>query len=215
MAPAERAVPAPDARLRRIGRAALAFALAVLAVALCLALSPSRAHAVEEATRQSRTLLEQCLSLVLHLDKHLMVIIAQFGEERTYALLAAIVFCETGLIVTPFLPGDSLLFACGAFAALGSLKLQVVILVLCMSAIAGDAVNYGVGQWVGRRILRMGIISQKNITKTEAFYDKHGPKTIVLARWVTKDQRGSHGDPRPPHPLTLVRRPSTTAPSID
>ncbi|QDZ23280.1 DedA-like protein [Chloropicon primus] len=159
-------------------------ALAVIGATLLWgsALSPSALAAGRDST--SVTLVQQCISFMLHLDKHLMAIISKFGEQKTYGLLAAIVFCETGLVVTPFLPGDSLLFACGTFAALGSLKLQTVILVLLVAAVAGDAVNYCVGQWVGRRILASGLISSKNIEKTERFYGKHGPKTIVLARFV-------------------------------
>ena len=173
---------------RRFIRTSL-FVLAMVCVnAVVCALLPPLSQAATASTEgmssASSTLIEKCLSFVLHLDKHLQAIIAQFGETKTYLLLTGIVFCETGLVITPFLPGDSLLFACGAFAALGSLKLQVVILTLCMAAIAGDAVNYLVGHWVGQRIISSGIISEKHIKKTESFYDKHGGKTVVMARFV-------------------------------
>jgi membrane-associated protein len=150
------------------------------------ALLPPATTALSTALPQgeSQTLLQKCLGFVLHLDKHLQAIIAQFGEGRTYLLLTGIVFCETGLVITPFLPGDSLLFACGAFAALGSLKLEVVVVTLCCAAIAGDAVNYLVGNWVGKKILSSGLISKKHVQKTEKFYEKHGGKTVVMARFV-------------------------------
>merc|ERR1711934_1253376 len=110
----------------------------------------------------ARALVDRALSWVLHLDKNLSSLIANHGAW-TYAVLFAIVFCETGLVITPFLPGDSLLFACGAFAALGSLKLEVVVVTLCCAAIAGDAVNYLVGNWVGKKILSSGLISKKHV----------------------------------------------------
>ena len=164
----------------------VSISVSILALGLSLACANATAAAGEAVASATgpRALLQQCVSFALHLDKHLVQIIQRFGEQKTYALLAGIVFCETGLVVTPFLPGDSLLFACGAFAALGSLRLQVLIVTLLAAAIAGDAVNYAVGQWVGRRILASGWISPKNIEKTERFYEKHGPKTIVLARFV-------------------------------
>ena len=164
-----------------------------LTLAISLGLNATLApftHAGQEGaaaaagSAEGKTLVGKLLSFCLHLDKHLSAIIVKFGEGKTYAFLTAIVFCETGLVVTPFLPGDSLLFACGAFCALGSLKLEVVITALCMAAIAGDAVNYLVGHWVGKKVLSSGIISEKHVKKTEKFYEKYGGKTVVMARFV-------------------------------
>jgi membrane-associated protein len=123
------------------------------------------------------------LSFVLHLDTHLGAIIAQHGPA-TYALLFAIVFCETGLVLTPFLPGDSLLFAAGTFAALGSLHLPTLLAVFVTSAFLGDALNYGVGAFLGARAVEKGIVKREAIAKTEAFYAKHGGRAVVLARFV-------------------------------
>lgn len=123
------------------------------------------------------------LSFVLHLDTHLADIIASHGTA-TYAILAGIVFCETGLVLTPFLPGDSLLFAAGTFAALGSLSLPVLLASLTVAAIAGDAVNYAVGAILGKQAVARGLINPAFVAKTEAFYGKHGPRTVVLARFV-------------------------------
>ncbi len=105
----------------------------------------------------------------------------------TYAILFLIVFAETGLVVTPFLPGDSLLFAAGAIAALGSLNIWVIVLLLIIAAIVGDTVNYWIGHFFGQKIVNhpnIPFINQEHIDKTEQFYKKHGGKTIVLARFV-------------------------------
>ncbi|KAK9826371.1 hypothetical protein WJX81_003941, partial [Elliptochloris bilobata] len=130
-----------------------------------------------------RAALDGVLSFVLHLDKHLSEIIAQHGAV-TYGILFGIVFAETGFVLTPFLPGDSLLFAAGAFAALGSLKLTYLLAVFFVSAVLGDAVNYAVGNYVGARAIQQGIIKKVYIDKTEAYYRKHGGKTVVLARFI-------------------------------
>ncbi len=128
-------------------------------------------------------LLQQALDFFLHLDRHLQELIAQYGTS-TYAILFLIVFCETGLVVTPFLPGDSLLFACGAFAASGSLDLWAVILLLAAAAILGDSVNYWVGAALGKRLVGTRFVQQKHIDKTHEFYERYGAKTIVIARFV-------------------------------
>jgi membrane-associated protein len=120
---------------------------------------------------------------VLHLDTHLAAIIAEHGTA-TYSILAGIVFCETGLVLTPFLPGDSLLFAAGTFAALGSLSLPILLVTLTAAAIAGDAVNYLIGATLGPRAVARGLINPAFVAKTEAFYAAHGPRTVVLARFV-------------------------------
>ncbi|KAK9903369.1 hypothetical protein WJX75_003938 [Coccomyxa subellipsoidea] len=123
------------------------------------------------------------LDFALHLDKHLSAIIVKHGKA-TYGILWAIVFAETGLVLTPFLPGDSLLFAAGAFAALGSLNLGAVCAVFISAAIIGDAVNYAIGNYLGTKALESNIVKKEYIAKTEEFYRKYGGKTVVLARFV-------------------------------
>jgi membrane-associated protein len=130
--------------------------------------------------------LKQAIDFVLHLDKHLSPIIAEYGAW-TYLLLFLIVFCETGLVVTPFLPGDSLLFAAGAFAATGSLSVVWLALILMAAAILGDTVNYWIGHSLGRRLLaakRFRVIKPEHLAYTHEFYEKYGGKTIIIARFV-------------------------------
>jgi len=130
--------------------------------------------------------LKHLLDLVLHLDKHLLPVIQQYGGW-TYLLLFAIVFCETGLVVTPILPGDSLLFAAGAFAASGSLSVWVLIAVLIGAAILGDTVNYSVGRFFGQRLLeakRFRVVKPEHLAYTEEFFERYGGKTIIIARFV-------------------------------
>jgi membrane-associated protein len=130
-------------------------------------------------------LLRSVIDFFLHLDQHLSQAISQYGGW-THLLLFLIVFCETGLVVTPFLPGDSLLFAAGTFAALGALDLRMVILLLIAAAIAGDTVNYWVGAYIGPRAFsgRVRFLKQEHVERTHAFYEKHGGKTIIMARFV-------------------------------
>lgn len=131
-------------------------------------------------------LLRYALDFLLHLDQHLLDLVAQYGAW-TYLILFGIVFCETGLVVTPFLPGDSLLFAAGAFAATGAFDLALLLLVLSVAAIAGDAVNYSVGRMLRHRLAdrgRLPFIKPAHLEKTHAFYEKYGVKTIVIARFV-------------------------------
>jgi membrane-associated protein len=130
-------------------------------------------------------LLRQLLDLFLHLDRHLSGVIHDYGTW-TYLILFLIVFCETGLVVTPFLPGDSLLFAAGTFAALGSLSPWVLFAVLSAAAILGDTVNYWIGKKIGPRAFSgtVRFLKQEHLRKTEAFYERHGRKTIILARFV-------------------------------
>ncbi|MGV3522632.1 MAG: DedA family protein [Candidatus Sericytochromatia bacterium] len=135
---------------------------------------------------QLADLLKQALSLFLHLDDHLKMVIETYGTW-TYLLLFVIIFCETGLVVTPFLPGDSLLFAAGTFAALGSLNLALILFLLAVAAVLGDALNYWIGYHLGPRVFRQeeGLFFKKAyLDKTQAFYDKYGGKTIILARFV-------------------------------
>lgn len=130
-------------------------------------------------------LLPRIIDLFLHLDTHLGQLISQYGTW-THLILFLIVFCETGLVVTPFLPGDSLLFAAGTFAALGALDLWLVVLLLIIAAIAGDTVNYWIGAYIGPRAFRGDIrfLRKEYLDRTHAFYEKHGGKTIILARFV-------------------------------
>ncbi len=130
-------------------------------------------------------LLRNVIDLFLHLDDHLSRVISQYGTW-THLILFLIVFAETGLVVTPFLPGDSLLFAAGTFAALGALDVRLVIFLLIIAAIIGDTVNYWVGAWVGPRAFsgRVRWLRKDYLDRTHAFYEKHGGKTIILARFV-------------------------------
>jgi membrane-associated protein len=130
-------------------------------------------------------LLKQFVDILLHLDTHLQDVVRDYGMF-TNAILFAIVFCETGLVVTPFLPGDSLLFTAGALAALGSLDVWVLFLTLALAAILGDTANYWIGKKIGPRAFdgTIRFLRQEHLRKTEAFYEKHGKKTIILARFV-------------------------------
>jgi len=125
------------------------------------------------------------IDFILHIDVHLQEIIGQYGA-LTYLILFLIVFAETGLVVTPILPGDSLLFAAGTFAALGSLNPFLLTLLLIAAAIAGDTVNYWVGHWVGPKAFSGKIrwLRADYMKRTEEFYERHGGKTIIMARFV-------------------------------
>ncbi|MBW7881531.1 MAG: DedA family protein [Caldilineaceae bacterium] len=126
-------------------------------------------------------------SFFLHVDEHLNTVVANFGVW-TYIILFVVIFCETGLVVTPFLPGDSLLFAAGAVAAAlpETLNVWVLITLLIVAAILGDTVNYWIGHWVGPRAFSGNVrfLKQEYLDRTNAFYAKHGGKTIILARFV-------------------------------
>jgi membrane-associated protein len=123
------------------------------------------------------------IDLFLHLDEHLANIINQYGVW-TYAILFLIIFMETGFVVTPFLPGDSLLFAAGTFAALGSLNVWLLLILLMVAAIVGDTVNYWIGHYLGDRAYNIKWIKREYLDRTHAFFEKHGGKTIFLARFV-------------------------------
>lgn len=125
------------------------------------------------------------IDFILHLDVHLGQIISQYGV-LTYAILFGIIFVETGLVLIPFLPGDSLLFAAGAFAAIGSLNIAVLLILLSIAAIAGDTVNYWIGHFFGEAMIANPKIpiERKHIDETKKFFDKYGGKTIVLARFI-------------------------------
>ena len=123
---------------------------------------------------------------VLHLDRHLAALIQGYGLW-TYLILFLIIFCETGLVVTPILPGDSLLFAVGTFAATGALDLALVLLLLAVAAVAGDTVNYAIGARVGPRIFHkegVRFLNREYLERTHRFYERYGAKTLVIARFV-------------------------------
>lgn len=129
--------------------------------------------------------LRGAIDFFLHLDRHLAAIVAQYGTW-TYAILAAIVFCETGLVVTPFLPGDSLLFTAGALAALGSLDPVVLNVLLFVAVMAGDNLNYWIGRFIGPRAFsgELRFLRREHLERTRAFFARHGGRTVVLARFV-------------------------------
>ncbi len=135
--------------------------------------------------------MDTLIDLFLHLDEHLAEFVGLYGPW-IYALLFVIIFCETGLVITPILPGDSLLFATGALSATGILNLWVVLLLLVVAAILGDAVNYSIGHYVGPKIFsaedRTGfwhrMLNRQHLFKAHVFFERHGGKAIVLARFV-------------------------------
>lgn len=130
--------------------------------------------------------LKTFVDIMLHLDVHLSEFVGQYGI-LTYAILFLVVFAETGFVVTPFLPGDSLLFAAGAIASFGTLHVGFIVLLLIVAAILGDTANYWIGHLLGRKIVdnpHIKFINQEHIDKTEQFYKKYGAKTIILARFV-------------------------------
>lgn len=127
------------------------------------------------------------IDFILHIDKHLVELTSQYGVW-VYAILFIIVFCETGLVVTPFLPGDSLLFAAGAIIALPDSGLNIILMffIILVAAVLGDAVNYHIGKTIGAGIFKKEsrFIKKEYLVKTEQFYEKHGGKTIVYARFI-------------------------------
>lgn len=129
--------------------------------------------------------LQQVLDFILHIDKHLFEIVAKY-DKLTYAIIALIVFCETGLVIMPFLPGDSLLFAAGALAGAGLLNIWLLIILLFIAAFAGDNLNYNVGKYIGHRLIsaKRKIIRKEYLDRTHLFYEKHGGKTVIIARFV-------------------------------
>jgi len=131
-------------------------------------------------------LLKDFADILIHLDKYLDSIIRSYGS-LTYGILFLIVFCETGLVITPILPGDSLLFATGTVAALGSLDLSLIIILLSIAAIAGDTVNYWIGYLVGPKVFskeKSRLFNKEYLDRTHRFYQKYGGKTIIIARFI-------------------------------
>lgn len=128
------------------------------------------------------------IDFILHIDKHLKEFIELY-PTLVYVILFAIIFVETGLVIMPFLPGDSLLFAIGMFAAQGALNLPLVIVLLIIAAFIGDTTNYFIGKFLGEHVLNLKLfgkvlVKQEHIDKTHEFYEKHGSKTIIMARFV-------------------------------
>jgi membrane-associated protein len=131
-------------------------------------------------------LLKTLLDIFLHIDKHLSELIQNYGLW-TYLIMFIIIFLETGLVVTPFLPGDSLLFAAGTFAALGALDMMWLFVILSIAAIAGDTVNYWIGAYVGPKVFhkeKVRFLNKDYLDRTHQFYEKYGGKTIIIARFV-------------------------------
>ena len=126
------------------------------------------------------------IDIVLHLDKYLAVLVQQYGVW-IYAILFAIIFSETGFVVTPFLPGDSLLFVAGALAAVGGMNIGVLLALLVIAATTGNMLNYHIGRYVGQRVFQWKdslFFKKSALQKTEAFYEKHGGKTLVISRFL-------------------------------
>lgn len=130
-------------------------------------------------------LLAWFINIVLHLDTHLLALTQEYGVW-VYAILFLIIFCETGLVVAPFLPGDSLLFVAGALCGMGALQLELLVPLLILAAFGGDNTNYWVGRLIGIRLLKRAnrLIKREHLDKTHAFYKKHGGKTIIFARFL-------------------------------
>ena len=130
-------------------------------------------------------LVHRLFDFILHIDKHLIDIVNEY-DKTTYLILALIIFCETGLVVTPFLPGDSLLFAAGAIAGMGSLNIALLILILFIAAFIGDNTNYAIGNFLGHKLVasKRRFIKKEYLDRTHDFYEKHGGKTVVIARFM-------------------------------
>ena len=128
------------------------------------------------------------IDFILHIDRHLIELVQAYGNW-VYGILFLIVFCETGLVVTPFLPGDSLLFVAGALAATGGMEIGVLIAVLLSAAVIGDNTNYWIGRWFGRKVLHWGegaprFFNRDAYDRAHGFYEKFGPATMTIARFI-------------------------------
>ena len=131
-------------------------------------------------------LIKEAIEFVLHIDTHLLALCAAYGAW-VYAILFLIVFCETGFVVTPFLPGDSLLFAVGALAAIQALDPWIASVILIAAAVGGDTANYWIGHYVGPRVFHeehSRFLNKEHLERTHSFYEKHGGKTIIIARFL-------------------------------
>jgi len=126
------------------------------------------------------------VDVILHLDQHLLVLVQNYGPW-IYGILFLILFCETGLVVTPFLPGDSLLFVAGAIAGAGSMNVHLLVVLLLAAAVLGDSLNYAIGHYIGPKVFRFDdswFFKKAYVERTHRFFERHGGKTIVLARFV-------------------------------
>jgi membrane-associated protein len=142
------------------------------------------AHFIQKGTCMDWFL--QLFDILIHLDKYLDVVIRDYGTW-TYGILILIIFCETGLVVTPFFPGDSLLFATGTFAAIGSLRVDWIAVSLGLAAVAGDSTNYWIGRFTGPKVFKQEksrLFNREYLLRTQRFYDQYGKKTIILCRFV-------------------------------
>jgi membrane-associated protein len=132
------------------------------------------------------SILMNVINGIMHIDSYLLLIVQQYGI-LTYAILFSIIFLETGLVITPLLPGDSMLFAAGALAAIGSINLFTLLVVMFLAAILGDTVNYYIGKKIGNKILEkeeVRFINKEYLKRAQNFYEKHGSMTIVIARFI-------------------------------
>lgn len=127
--------------------------------------------------------LKSFIGFFMNIDKNLILLIQQYGFFA-YPLLFLVIFLETGLVVTPFLPGDSLLFAAGALASSHALSIFLLFIILCSAAILGDSANYFIGKFIGKKIIEKNWVKAEHVQKTQAFYSKYGGKTIILARFI-------------------------------
>ena len=126
------------------------------------------------------------LDIVLHLDRHLVELVREYGVW-VYAILFAIIFSETGFVVTPFLPGDSLLFVAGAVAASGAMDVNLLVFLLVVAAVAGNSVNYAIGRWLGKRFFTdrgSRWLNPRHLEKAHAFYEEHGGKAVIISRFL-------------------------------
>lgn len=126
------------------------------------------------------------INVIMHIDTYLTMIVQQYGV-LTYVILFLIIFCETGLVITPFLPGDSMLFAAGALAGIGSMNIFTLLIVVYLAAVLGDTANYQIGKTIGKKILEkdtIKFINKDYLKKAQIFYEKHGSMTIVIGRFI-------------------------------
>jgi membrane-associated protein len=131
-------------------------------------------------------MLIQTIEIILHIDRYLQGIVSQYSA-LTYFIIFFIIFIETGLVVTPFLPGDSLLFAAGALAATGSFNIELLLVIVILAAVLGDTVNYHIGKFIGPKVFKQEsslLFNKEHLIRAEKFYEKHGKKTIILARFL-------------------------------
>ena len=131
-------------------------------------------------------MLSPIVDAILHVDAYLQFIVNEYST-MTYLLLFLVIFLETGIVITPFLPGDSLLFAAGALAAVGYLKIGILFIIVFIAAVIGDTLNYHIGKYIGPKIFKREsslFFNKKYLVRAQAFYEKHGKKTIILARFI-------------------------------